>query len=64
MVTAQTALVKGPVNVRFGSEADMCVAKSDVHFTPDSDRESEFPRKSCLLYPWKRTCAAHLPMSA
>jgi len=28
------------VNVRFGSKADMCVTKSDVHFTPNSNRES------------------------
>src|SRR4029078_8462727 len=26
--------------VRFGSEADICVAISDVRFTPNSDRES------------------------
>jgi hypothetical protein len=26
--------------VRFGSEADMCAATSDVCFTPDSDRKS------------------------
>src|SRR5262245_26698454 len=29
-------------NVRFGSKADMCVAKSDVRSTPNSDRESGF----------------------
>jgi hypothetical protein len=27
-------------NVRFGSEADICVATSDVRFTPNSDHES------------------------
>ena len=27
-------------NVRLGSEADICAAKSDVRFTPNSDRES------------------------
>jgi hypothetical protein len=27
-------------DVRFGSEADICAATSDVCFTPDSDRES------------------------
>jgi hypothetical protein len=27
-------------NVRFGSEADICAANSDVRFTPNSDRES------------------------
>jgi hypothetical protein len=27
-------------NVRFGSKADMCAAKSDVRFAPNSDRES------------------------
>src|SRR5262245_28129077 len=30
---------------------DMCVAKSDVCFTPNSDRESDFRKRSCLLYP-------------
>jgi hypothetical protein len=27
-------------NVRFGSKADICAAKSDVRFTPNSDRKS------------------------
>jgi hypothetical protein len=27
-------------NVRFGSRADICSAKRDVRFTPDSDHES------------------------
>src|SRR5262245_39113522 len=31
-------------DVRFGSQADMCVAKSDVRFTPNSDRESGHPQ--------------------
>src|SRR5262245_11758822 len=29
----------------------MCGAKGHVRFTPNSDRESGFPEKSCLLYP-------------
>src|SRR6476660_5224834 len=29
-----------PFNVRFGSLADMCAAKSDVRFTPNSDSKS------------------------
>jgi hypothetical protein len=32
-------------NVRFGSEADMCVSTSDVRFTPNSDRESGHPQR-------------------
>ena len=32
------------LNVRFGSEADMCGAPTDVRFTPDSDRESGPPQ--------------------
>src|SRR5262249_15102952 len=32
------------VNVRYGSEADICAAKSDVRFTPNSDRESGLPQ--------------------
>jgi hypothetical protein len=40
--------------VRFGSEADMCAAKSDVRFAPDSDRESGFSKRSCPLHPESR----------
>jgi hypothetical protein len=28
------------IDVRFGSEADMCAAKRDVRFTPNSDPKS------------------------
>ena len=42
----------------------MCAAKSDVGFTPNSDRESGFPQKSCLLYPLKQTDAVQNQMSA
>src|SRR5262245_45180716 len=51
-------------HVCFGSKADICGAKSHVRFTPNSDRESGLPEKSCLLYPRKQTCAAHGLMSA
>ena len=37
--------------VRFGSKADMCAAKRNVRFTPNSDRESDF--RTCPLYPPK-----------
>jgi hypothetical protein len=30
----------------------------DVRFSPNRNRKSGFPQKSCLLYPRKRTCAA------
>src|SRR5262249_37804726 len=30
----------GPPNVRFGSKADMCIARAHVRFTPNSDRKS------------------------
>ena len=38
-------------DVRFGSKADICAAIRHVRFTPDNDRESEFPHKvmSALL---------------
>jgi len=52
------------MHVRYGSKADICAATSHVRSTPNSDRESVIPQKSCLLYPWKRTCAAQLVMSA
>jgi hypothetical protein len=31
----------------------MCSATSDVHFTPDSDRESDFPQKAMSALPPK-----------
>jgi hypothetical protein len=40
-------------NVRFGSEADICAAISDVRFTPNSDRESEFSQKVMSALPPK-----------
>jgi hypothetical protein len=40
-----------PAHVRFGSLADICAAKSDVRFTPNSDRESGFPQKVSALPP-------------
>jgi hypothetical protein len=39
--------------VRFGSKADMCAANRHVRFTPDSDRESGFPRKVMSALPPK-----------
>src|SRR5262249_48634027 len=38
------ALWEGFANVRFGSEADMCGAIRHVRFTPNSNRESGFPK--------------------
>jgi len=29
----------GPMNVRFGSQADICSAPTNVRFTPNSDAE-------------------------
>ena len=40
-------------DVRFGSKADMCGAKQNVRFTPNSDRESEFPQKAMSALPLK-----------
>jgi len=45
MVSGQAGLVKGRFDVRFGSKADVCVAKPYVRFTPESDRESGHPHK-------------------
>ena len=49
-------------DVRFGSKADMCGAKRHVRFTPNSDRESEFPQT--VMFALKRTRAVQLGMSA
>ena len=40
-------------NVRFGSKADMCAAKRNVRFTPNSDRESEIQQKAMSALPLK-----------
>jgi hypothetical protein len=52
-VPSEQALNTLVVNVRFGSKADMCGAKSDVRFTPDSDRESGFPQTAMSALPPK-----------
>jgi hypothetical protein len=44
---------------RFGSEADICNAKSDVRFAPNSDRESGFPQTvMSALLPKADMCGA------
>ena len=40
-------------HVRFGSEADICAATSHVRFTPNSDRESDFPQTVMSALPPK-----------
>jgi hypothetical protein len=46
-------------NVRFGSLADMCGAKANVRFTPNSDRESRHPQTVMSALPPKADmCAA------
>jgi hypothetical protein len=54
---AQTNIAEGVVceaaNVRFGSEADICAATSHVRFTPNSDRESDFPQTVMSALPPK-----------
>jgi hypothetical protein len=37
----------------FGSKADICAAKSDVRFTPNSDRKSGLPHKVTSALPPK-----------
>jgi len=41
---------KGVPNVRFVPKADICAAKSDVRFAPNSDRESGFPAKGHVRF--------------
>jgi hypothetical protein len=46
-------------NVRFGSKADICSAKRDVRFTPNSDHESDFSQKPMSALPPKAdVCSA------
>jgi hypothetical protein len=42
-----------PVDVRFGSKADICGATAHVCFTPNSDRESGFPQQAMSALPPK-----------
>jgi len=46
-------------HVRFGSQADICVAIGHVRFTPNSDRESGNPRKSMSALPPKADIGRH-----
>jgi hypothetical protein len=43
-LTARESSAAVLLDVRFGSLADMCAAKSDVRFTPNSDRKSGLPQ--------------------
>jgi hypothetical protein len=44
---------EGCLNVRFGSEADMCNAQPHVRFTPNSDRKSGPPQNVMSALPPK-----------
>src|SRR5262245_32270154 len=43
-------------NVRFGSEADMCSARADVRFTPNSDIKCD--TVECPLWPEANTASS------
>jgi hypothetical protein len=47
-----------PADVRYGSEADSCAAKSDVRFAPNSDRKSGFPQNVMSALPPKADIGA------
>jgi hypothetical protein len=38
------------LDVRFGSKADICAAKSHVRFSPNSDRESNHAAKGHVCF--------------
>jgi hypothetical protein len=75
ILQARIGRLEAAPDVRFGSKADICAAKSDVCFAPNSDRESGFPandhvrftpnsgrvrrKLSCLLLGQKQTLVAH-----
>src|SRR5262245_37593645 len=44
--TPKADMCSALADVCFGSRADMCAAISHVRFTPNSNRESEFPQKA------------------
>jgi hypothetical protein len=43
-------------DVRFGSKADVCVAKPHVRFTPESDRKSGHRQNAMSALPLKADC--------
>ena len=51
MVRQRIGLRKSGLDVRFGSLADICAAKYDVGFTPNSDRESGPPQNAMSALP-------------
>ena len=48
-----TRLALCDLNVRFGSEADICAAKGHVRFTPNSDTKSGHRRNVMSAFPPK-----------
>jgi hypothetical protein len=53
--------ILGGGNVRFGSKADICSARADVRFTPNSDRKSGFPHKVMSALPPKADMCSAVP---
>jgi len=49
------------LNVRFGSQADICAAKSDVRFAPNSDCESGHPQHAMSTLPPKADMCSAMP---
>src|SRR5262245_6832331 len=47
-----------------GQKQNICSAKGHVRFTPIATAKADTRKRSCLLYPQKRTCAAQLGMSS
>ena len=60
---ADICSVRQPMSA-LGQKQTHAVQRRMSALPPNSDRESEFPQKSCPLYPRKRTCAVQLGMSA
>ena len=59
IVTAKSSTLEGATDVRFGSKADMCAAKSDVRFASNSDRESGFSQNVMSALTPKADIAIH-----
>jgi len=53
MCSALVDVCSAIVDVRYGSLADMCVAKTYVRFAPESDRESRHPQRVMSALPPK-----------
>src|SRR5215813_8698824 len=64
IVTVQTRLVKGCPMSALGHKRTYAVQNGMSALLPKATAKADSRKRSCLLYPKKRTCAAQQVMSA